>query len=276
MALEFNKKFNLFNKSYHFSPILFPFYFCVCCGLLFPYLRFCSRHCWWCCSLPLHAYIRNFFHVSLSYMFFMVVLFPPCFNSQCCLWCYFYLFFVSIHDVHINVVISSFMFMYVTLLVDVLPSSISMFAMLFMAIFSSMFLFAMMLVIVFSSFILMDIMLVLLQLHSSTIIIIICASTHGIVFFSSMLLVLAPNFVVQKRLLVIFTLLLVLFLLLPTSTFHFEVNVFFLFLLYVFWFYVSLIYIFLLCMCICICIFFVCSSFAFKNYVFWGSFVCLF
>ncbi len=75
VAFELNRKFNLLNKSYHFSPIIFPFYFCVCCGLLFPYLHFCSHHRWWCCSLPLHAYIRNLFHVSLSYMFFMVVLF---------------------------------------------------------------------------------------------------------------------------------------------------------------------------------------------------------
>jgi hypothetical protein len=45
----------------------------------------------------------------------------------------------------------------------------------------------------------MDIMLVVLQLHSSTIIIIICASTHGIVFLSYMLLVLPPSFVVQKE-----------------------------------------------------------------------------
>jgi hypothetical protein len=66
-------------------------------------------------------------------------------------------------------------------------------------IFFSMFLFATMLMIVFSYFMLMDIMLVVLQLHSSTIIIIICASTHGIVFLFSMLLILPPNFVVQKE-----------------------------------------------------------------------------
>jgi hypothetical protein len=102
---------------------------------------------------------------------------------------------------------------------------------LFMAFFSSMFLFAMMLVIVLPSCMLIDIMLVLLQLHSSTIISIICVSTHGIVSFPLCCYYFPLALLCKRRLLVIFTLLLVLFLLLPTSTFHFEVRFFFFFFL---------------------------------------------
>jgi hypothetical protein len=38
VAFEFNRKFNLLNKSYHFPPILFPFYFCVCICIFFLYV----------------------------------------------------------------------------------------------------------------------------------------------------------------------------------------------------------------------------------------------
>ncbi len=175
------------------------------------------------------------------------------------MWWYFYLFCVSIHDIRINVVISSIMVMYVTLLVDVFPSSIYVFAILFMAIFSSMFLFAMMLVIVLPSCMLMDIMLVLLQLNWSTIISIICASTHGIVSF--------PFLYVASTSLYICCAkggcwwcshyYLSCFLLLPTLTFHFEVRFFFFlfFWLYMFWLMFPWLLFVYFCICIYTCIF---------------------